>query len=792
MPRVRLSWAAAFLAAVLIHAVVLAALSWKSDSDETESAASGGSAILVALSAGGSGDSATMVAPVSTASVAAAESTPLSSDTQVLPPPPEAARSVDPEALALQPPGDAETFFARAATQAKPAPPRDTEPVSAAEVPTPTTVPNDSAVEVFTPREVEPAPAVERETPLEIMETATVSPAPAAPTAAGSTAQALDAPVAVETVPALPVSATDRRLQASVASSVAPRETEAAAAPDRSVPPPPKEMTASTSETVPTRAATQAKPNPPGDAEPVPAPEVRIAANAPNDSTVEVVMPREVEPALAVERETPLEFMKTSVVPPAPAAPTSAGLTAQALDVPAAVETVLAPPASSPETPSEASVASSVAPREAQAQAAATPDNNVLPVTREIAATPPPPALPPSMNVTTSAPRSPADAENVAAQPARAVRSAATTVGGSTVTAISPREVGVASTSARTVLSQSAEIAVTAPAPASTRATVPASQQSRPPSTAETVGAPVSPTAAAEPGSSGTRAVPPREVAPAAAVERTDFPVQSVEVALVSSKPVIAQEAALTQTVPVSPPVIAAVQIAPDPTAASAVPPVVRAVVEVASTTAVEIERAVPRPVERPPRSDVASVEPPSEPDAQGQEPPTKAPGAWQSQKQELRADTEASSHEDEPSRSTGESGQPGDGKADAESPSGPIDAGQAGAEVASLAIDLTGDDGVPDGWSEYLGRLQTRLQQHKEYPRRARFRRQEGTTILHFVIDRDGRLHDYDIETSSGHEHLDRAVIDMIERARPFPPIPNHLGQSRLALTVPVQFVLR
>ena len=109
-----------------------------------------------------------------------------------------------------------------------------------------------------------------------------------------------------------------------------------------------------------------------------------------------------------------------------------------------------------------------------------------------------------------------------------------------------------------------------------------------------------------------------------------------------------------------------------------------------------------------------------------------------------------------------------------------------------SLAIDLTGDGGVPDAWAEYLGQLQTWLRQHKEYPRRARFRRQEGTIILHFVIDRDGRLRDYGIEGSSGYDLLDRAVIDMIERSRPLPPIPDHLGQSRLALTVPVRFVLR
>ena len=167
-------------------------------------------------------------------------------------------------------------------------------------------------------------------------------------------------------------------------------------------------------------------------------------------------------------------------------------------------------------------------------------------------------------------------------------------------------------------------------------------------------------------------------------------------------------------------------------------------------------------------------------------------PDARQSQKRQPRAGTEASSNLDEPSRPTGKSGQPDDGETGVETPLGPGGPGQAGAEAASLAIDLTGDDGVPDGWSEYLGRLQAWLRQHQEYPRRARFRRQEGTTILRFVIDRDGRLRDYDIEKSSGHELLDRAVIDMIERSRPLPSIPSHLGRGSLALTVPVRFVLR
>ena len=700
MLRSRLSWAAAFLAAVLIHAIMLTALSWKSDSDEADSAASGGRTISVALGTGGSGASATMVAPVSTDSVAAAESTLLSPDTEALPPPFESAQSANPEIPALQPPGDAETVLPSSAPPAA-------------------TASDDAAAQVIAPREASPA-----------------------------------------------------------------------AADDRGVLPPHKEMTASSSETVPARAATQAKPTPPADAEPVPAPEVPTPATRPSDSAVEVLMPREVEPAIAVERETPLESMETKEVPLAPAAPTAAGSIAQALDAPASIKTVPTPPASTAETPWEASVASSVAPSEAQAAAA--PDRSVLLVTGEIAATPPPPTLPPRMNVATSAPHPPADAENVAAQPAQTIRPVATAGGGSTERAETPREVHAVSATDRADLGQGTTITVTLAAATSIQAAAPASQELRFPSTAETVGAPVSPTAAAEPGRSSARAVSPREVTPATVVERTASLRPDMTVVSAPSEFASARVAETGAVVPVHPPEIAAIQVAPDQIAAVTVPPAAAAIVEASFIVTAETQAVIPRPVERPPRADVASVEPPSQPDAQGQEPSTGVPDARQSQKRQPRADTEASANLDEPFRSTGESGQPGDGKADAESPSGPIDAGQAGAEVASLAIDLTGDDDVPEGWSEYLGRLQTWLRQHKEYPRRARFRRQEGTTILHFVIDRDGRLRDYGIEKSSGHALLDSAVIDMIERARPFPPIPNHLGQSRLALTVPVQFVLR
>jgi protein TonB len=90
------------------------------------------------------------------------------------------------------------------------------------------------------------------------------------------------------------------------------------------------------------------------------------------------------------------------------------------------------------------------------------------------------------------------------------------------------------------------------------------------------------------------------------------------------------------------------------------------------------------------------------------------------------------------------------------------------------------------------MARLQAWLERHKEYPRRAQLRRQQGTALLYFVMDRDGDVLEYRVEESSGHTLLDREVAAMIERAQPLPEIPEDFGRSRLELLVPVQFHLR
>ena len=119
---------------------------------------------------------------------------------------------------------------------------------------------------------------------------------------------------------------------------------------------------------------------------------------------------------------------------------------------------------------------------------------------------------------------------------------------------------------------------------------------------------------------------------------------------------------------------------------------------------------------------------------------------------------------------------------------------GRAGTQASREAgsAEATAAGGLPGASADYLSLLQAWLARHKEYPRRSRMRRQEGTALLRFVMDRDGRVLDFSIQRSSGHPDLDHEVEQMIRRAQPLPPIPADLRQARLELVVPVQFVLR
>lgn len=98
----------------------------------------------------------------------------------------------------------------------------------------------------------------------------------------------------------------------------------------------------------------------------------------------------------------------------------------------------------------------------------------------------------------------------------------------------------------------------------------------------------------------------------------------------------------------------------------------------------------------------------------------------------------------------------------------------------------------APGGAADYMSALRAWLERHKEYPPQARRRRVEGTALLVFVMDRQGKVLSHRIERGAGDPSLDRAVIEMIERAQPLPAMPESFPQARLEVRVPVQFLLR
>ncbi|WP_436641867.1 TonB family protein [Microbaculum sp. FT89] len=90
---------------------------------------------------------------------------------------------------------------------------------------------------------------------------------------------------------------------------------------------------------------------------------------------------------------------------------------------------------------------------------------------------------------------------------------------------------------------------------------------------------------------------------------------------------------------------------------------------------------------------------------------------------------------------------------------------------------------------SSYAGRVASHLQRHKRYPKEAAARRLSGTATITFTIAANGQVRAARLSRSSGTSAFDREVVAMVDRAAPFPPIPQALGRSTMTFTVPIRF---
>lgn len=87
-----------------------------------------------------------------------------------------------------------------------------------------------------------------------------------------------------------------------------------------------------------------------------------------------------------------------------------------------------------------------------------------------------------------------------------------------------------------------------------------------------------------------------------------------------------------------------------------------------------------------------------------------------------------------------------------------------------------------------YLGKLRTHLERSKVNPRTTLI----GTAVVRLTVKSDGELVAHRIVKSSGSKALDNAALASIQRASPFPEIPDEVGEETIEVSVPFKFSVR
>ena len=83
-------------------------------------------------------------------------------------------------------------------------------------------------------------------------------------------------------------------------------------------------------------------------------------------------------------------------------------------------------------------------------------------------------------------------------------------------------------------------------------------------------------------------------------------------------------------------------------------------------------------------------------------------------------------------------------------------------------------------------------LEKHKRYPKQALRRKTQGIATLRLSIAQSGQVLQSKLASSSGSEVLDAEVLRMVERASPFPKMPERLRMAQVKYLIPISFVLR
>ncbi len=124
---------------------------------------------------------------------------------------------------------------------------------------------------------------------------------------------------------------------------------------------------------------------------------------------------------------------------------------------------------------------------------------------------------------------------------------------------------------------------------------------------------------------------------------------------------------------------------------------------------------------------------------------------------------------------------------------SAPVRQATVAAPASGKPAATTGKPTSAPQFGDYLSSIRAMIEEQKRYPLISRRMRQEGSVEVRFKLGNDGRIKGHPaVVGPSRYPALDRAAIESVSAAAPFPPIPKELGVETLDLNLVIVFNLR
>jgi len=95
------------------------------------------------------------------------------------------------------------------------------------------------------------------------------------------------------------------------------------------------------------------------------------------------------------------------------------------------------------------------------------------------------------------------------------------------------------------------------------------------------------------------------------------------------------------------------------------------------------------------------------------------------------------------------------------------------------------------DALQKFAAVVRKKIESQKRYPEAAQTSGIEGRARVKVTILRDGKLENAEIIESSGYEILDKAALQSVQDAAPFPPIPEALKRDTIQMSIRLNFRL-